>query len=58
MLFQRCGNRRESVCPSCSRLYARDTFEVIRCGVQGGKNIPDTVADNRRAAAESAGGKG
>ena len=46
VLFQRCGNRRESVCPSCSRLYARDTFEVIRCGVQGGKNIPDTVADN------------
>ncbi|HIW29067.1 MAG TPA: hypothetical protein H9987_03510 [Candidatus Luteococcus avicola] len=46
VLFQRCGNRRESVCPSCSRLYARGTFEVIRCGVQGGKNIPDTVADN------------
>ncbi|ERS23726.1 MAG: replication initiator [Cutibacterium avidum] len=46
VLFQRCGNRRESVCPSCSRLYARDTFEVIRCGVQGGKNIPETVADN------------
>lgn len=46
VLFQRCGNRRESVCPSCSRLYARDTFEVIRCGVQGGKNIPATVADN------------
>ncbi len=46
VLFQRCGNRRETICPSCSRLYARDTFEVIRCGVQGGKNIPDTVADN------------
>ena len=31
VLFQRCGNRRESVCPSCSRLYARDTFEMVRC---------------------------
>ena len=46
VLFQRCGNRRESVCPSCSRLYARDTFEMVRCGVTGGKNVPDSVADN------------
>lgn len=46
VLYQRCGNRRESVCPSCSRLYARDTFEMVRCGVQGGKNVPAQVADN------------
>ena len=45
-VFKPCGNRREHVCPSCSRLYARDTFEVIRTGVQGGKQVPDTVADN------------
>jgi hypothetical protein len=42
----RCGNRRESVCPSCSRLYAADTFQLIRAGVAGGKTVPDTVADN------------
>ncbi len=46
VLFQRCSNRRASVCPSCSRLYARDTFEMVRCGVVGGKNVPADVADN------------
>lgn len=46
VLLRRCGNRREHVCPSCSRLYARDTFEMIRAGVQGGKLVPETVADN------------
>ena len=44
--YVRCGNRRESVCPSCSRLYARDTFELIRAGVVGGKTVPASVADN------------
>lgn len=41
-----CGNRRASKCPACSRVYARDTFELIRAGVAGGKQVPDTVADN------------
>ena len=42
----RCGNRRASVCPSCSRRYAADTFHLIRAGVAGGKTVPETVADN------------
>ena len=42
----RCGNRRESVCPSCSRLYAADMFQLIRAGVAGGKTVPETVAEN------------
>ena len=42
----RCGNRRGSVCPSCSRRYAADTFHLIRAGVAGGKTVPATVADN------------
>lgn len=46
VLYRRCGNRREHVCPSCSRLYARDTFELIRAGVQGGKQVTADVADN------------
>ncbi|GAA2155773.1 plasmid replication initiator protein [Nocardioides koreensis] len=41
-----CGNRRASVCPSCSRRYAADTFHLIRAGVAGGKTVPETVADN------------
>ncbi|EKA62383.1 hypothetical protein B277_02711 [Janibacter hoylei PVAS-1] len=35
--YVRCGNRRASVCPACSRTYARDTFEMIRAGVVGGQ---------------------
>lgn len=41
-----CGNRRASKCPACSRVYARDTFELIRAGVAGGKQVSETVADN------------
>lgn len=41
-----CGNRRASACPSCSRTYARDTFELLRAGAFGGKTVPASVADN------------
>ena len=46
VLYVPCGNRRAAVCPPCSRVYARDTFELLRSGVSGGKTIPDAVADN------------
>lgn len=42
----RCGNRRASECPSCSRLYAADMFHLIRAGVNGGKTVPESVADH------------
>ena len=42
----RCGNRRASECPSCSRLYEADMFHLIRSGVTGGKTVPASVADN------------
>lgn len=44
--FVRCGNRRAEQCPSCSRLYAADTFHLIRAGVAGGKGVPESVVDN------------
>lgn len=46
VLHVRCGNRRAAECPSCSRLYAADTFHMIRAGVTGGKGVPDTVGEN------------
>jgi hypothetical protein len=46
MLYKPCGNRREEACPSCSRIYARDTFELISTGLHGGKGVPDTVKRN------------
>lgn len=45
VLYRPCGNRRADVCPPCSRVYARDTFELIRTGLVGGKGVPTSVAD-------------
>jgi hypothetical protein len=46
-----CGNRRESVCPSCSDRYAADAFHLLRAGLAGddGKGVPVTVSDRPRA---------
>ncbi|HSX69047.1 replication initiator [Nocardioides sp.] len=46
VLYVPCGNRRAEVCPACSRRYARDTFELLRAGVSGGKGVPESVGDN------------
>ena len=46
VLYRACGNRRAEVCPACSRVYARDTFAMIRAGLVGGKTVPGQVADN------------
>ncbi|MGW6602804.1 replication initiator [Streptomyces sp. NPDC055036] len=47
-LLTACGNRRASRCPACSRLYAADTYHLIRAGLSGGKTIPDTVRTHPR----------
>ncbi|WP_053205656.1 replication initiator [Jiangella muralis] len=44
--YVRCGNRREAVCPSCSREYKGDAWHVLACGLMGGKDVPDTVRDH------------
>lgn len=46
MLYRPCGNRRADVCPACSRVYARDTFAMIRSGLLGGKTVPEAVGKN------------
>ncbi len=46
LLYKPCGNRRADVCPPCSRIYARDTFELISTGLHGGKGVPPTVNAN------------
>jgi hypothetical protein len=44
-LLKRCGSRRRTDCPSCSWLYAGDTWQMINAGLCGGrKGVPDTVA--------------
>ncbi|MGW2366895.1 replication initiator [Streptomyces sp. NPDC001667] len=47
-LLTTCGNRRVSRCPSCSRTYAGDTYQLIKAGLTGGKNIPETVRAHPR----------
>ena len=43
-----CGNRRATRCPSCSATYAADTYQLIKAGLAGGKDIPATVTDHPR----------
>lgn len=44
-VLARCKNRRASVCPSCSDLYAADTWQLVTAGVIGGRHsMPATVA--------------
>ncbi|MGW0960195.1 replication initiator [Streptomyces gelaticus] len=47
-LLTPCGNRRASRCPACSRTYAADTFHLVRAGLCGGKDIPETVRTHPR----------
>ncbi|MEW2275151.1 replication initiator [Streptomyces griseofuscus] len=42
-LLVRCRNRRATICPACSRLHAGDTYHLVRAGLLGGKNVPDSV---------------
>jgi replication initiator protein RepSA len=47
-LLKACGNRRVSVCPSCSATYQADSFQLLAAGLRGGKGVPDTVAAHPR----------
>ncbi|BCJ67567.1 replication initiator [Polymorphospora rubra] len=43
-LYKACGNRRAAQCPDCAWVYAGDAFQVVRCGLSGGKGVPASVA--------------
>ncbi|GAA1773297.1 replication initiator [Luedemannella helvata] len=44
VIYKPCGNRRETVCPSCSQVYKRDAYQVVRSGLVGGNGVPEHVA--------------
>jgi hypothetical protein len=44
MLLVPCKDRRASVCPSCSRLYAKDAWHLVAAGIRGGKGLDPGVA--------------
>jgi hypothetical protein len=37
VIYTPCGNRRAAVCPSCAEVYRRDTYQIIRAGLEGGR---------------------
>src|SRR4029453_17407549 len=43
-LLKACGNRRASVCPSCSATYQADSFQFLAAGLRGG---PPRAAQDR-----------
>jgi hypothetical protein len=47
-LLKACGNRRASVCRSCSATYQADSFQLLAAGLRGGKGIPETVTGHPR----------
>jgi hypothetical protein len=44
MLVVACKDRRASCCPSCSRLYQRDAYQLLASGLRGGKSVPGSLA--------------
>jgi hypothetical protein len=47
-LLKACGNRRMSVCVSCSATYQGDQFQLLAAGLRGGKGVPERVARHPR----------
>ncbi|MEV0926799.1 replication initiator [Streptomyces spongiicola] len=47
-LLTACGNRRATVCPACSAVYRADTYQLVRAGLVGGKEVPEAVSDHPR----------
>jgi hypothetical protein len=48
VLLKGCGNRRASVCPSCSATYQADQYQLLAAGLKGGKGLPDSVSGHPR----------
>lgn len=42
----RCKDRRASMCPSCSALYAADTWHLVHAGLAGSEDVAETVAQH------------
>jgi hypothetical protein len=48
VLLKGCGNRRASVCPSCSATYQADQYQLLAAGLKGGKGLPASVSGHPR----------
>jgi hypothetical protein len=45
-LLVACKDRRASVCPSCSRLYQADAWQLVAAGIRGGKGVDAGVVEH------------
>lgn len=45
LTYVKCGNRRVTECPTCSREYKGDAWHLLLCGLAGGKGVPESVRD-------------
>ena len=41
-----CKDRRAAVCPSCSRLYQADAWQLVAAGIRGGKGVAPSVVEH------------
>jgi len=41
-----CKDRRAAVCPSCSRLYQWDAWQLVAAGIRGGKGVDPDVTEH------------
>ncbi len=41
-----CKDRRAAVCPSCSRLYRADAWQLVAAGIRGGKGVDASVVEH------------
>jgi hypothetical protein len=41
-----CKDRRAAVCPSCSRLYQADAWQLVAAGIRGGKGVDASVVEH------------
>jgi len=44
VIYTAFGDRRASVCPPCAETYRRDTYQLVRAGLAGGKGVSESVA--------------
>jgi len=46
VLLKACGSRSEVRCPACAEVYRGDARHLVRAGLEGGKGVPESVADH------------
>ncbi len=46
VLLVACKTRRETRCAPCAHTYRGDARQLVRAGIEGGKGVPESVADH------------